>query len=65
MPAEEREQLTLVYLALSKEGKIDEKERDIILEALFSRVETGLLSGDSSPAMPGVGSLIDQVFGKK
>ena len=31
------------------------KSRDIILQALFSRSETGLLTGDSAPAMPSVG----------
>ena len=53
--AEEREQLTYLYLSLNNEKKIDEKSRDIILQALFSRSETGLLTGDSAPAMPGVG----------
>ena len=53
--AEEREQLTYLYLSLINEKKIDEKSRDIILQALFSRSETGLLTGDSTPAMPGVG----------
>ena len=53
--AEEREQLTYLYLSLINEKKIDEKSRDIILQALFSRSETGLLTGDSAPAMPGVG----------
>lgn len=41
--AEEREQLTYLYLSLINEKKIDEKSRDIILQALFSRSETGLL----------------------
>lgn len=53
--AEEREQLTYLYLSLINEKKIDEKSRDIILQALFSRSETGLLTGDSAPAMPSVG----------
>ena len=53
--AEEREQLTYLYLSLINEKKIDEKSRDIILQALFSRSETGLLSGESAPTMPGVG----------
>lgn len=52
--AEEREQLTYVYLALMKEGGIDEKERGLIMQALFSRADTGLLKDDSSPTMPGI-----------
>ena len=53
--AEEREQLTYLYLSLINDKNIDEKSRDIILQALFSRSETGLLTGDSAPAMPSVG----------
>lgn len=57
--AEEREQLTHVYLALTNEGgKIDEASRNIILQALFSRAETGLLGKDSSPTMPGLHELV-------
>ncbi len=52
--AEEREQLTYVYLALMQEAKIDEKERNLIMQALFSRADTGLLKEDSSPTMPGI-----------
>lgn len=50
--AEERAQLTYFYLALIKDGAIDEKSRDIVIQSLFSRTETGLLGGDSSPTMP-------------
>ena len=50
--ADERELLTHLYLSLINENKIDESSRDIILQALFSRTETGLLTGDSSPTMP-------------
>lgn len=59
--AEEREQLTMVYLALLKGGDISDREREIILQALFSRVETGLISGDSSPTIPGVNALLDKI----
>lgn len=52
--AEEREQLTYVYLALYNDNKIDETERSIVLQALFSRADTGLLKEDSSPTMPGI-----------
>ena len=50
--AEEREQLTHVYLSLINEKSIDEKSRDIVLQALFSRAETGLLTGESGPTIP-------------
>lgn len=58
----ERKQLTLVYLALLKEGthKVNDKDKEIILQALFSRAETGLLNVDGSPTMPGL-SLIDKL----
>lgn len=51
--AEEREQLTHVYLALKKDGNIEEQDRLLILQSLFSRAETGLLKDDSSPTLPG------------
>lgn len=40
--SQEREQLTYLYLALLKEGSIDETSRDIVLQALFSRTDSGL-----------------------
>lgn len=51
--AEEREQLTFVYLALQKETKIDPTERHLIMQSIFSRVDTGLLKDDGGPTMPG------------
>lgn len=50
--AQEREQLTYVYLSLINENGIDEKSRDIVLQALFSRTETGLLANENGPTMP-------------
>lgn len=50
--AEERHTLTFFYLALLKESSIKEEERNMIIQALFSRVDTGLLKDDSGPAMP-------------
>lgn len=50
--AEEREQLTYVYLSLIKDSAVDEKDKTLIMQSLFSRAETGLLKGDSGPAMP-------------
>lgn len=52
--AEEREQLTHLYLALGHETEIDSESRQIVLQALFSRSETGLLSNESGPTMPGL-----------
>ncbi|BCU63720.1 hypothetical protein F941_02782 [Acinetobacter bouvetii DSM 14964 = CIP 107468] len=52
--AEERQQLAYVYLALSNETNVDEESRKIVLQALFSRAETGLLASESGPTMPGV-----------
>lgn len=51
--SEEREQLTYLYLSLSDQKVLDESARDIVLQALFSRSETGLLSQESGPSMPG------------
>lgn len=58
--AEEREQLTHLYLALSNENKVDADSRNIVLQALFSRSDSGLLAGDHSPTMP-ISSLQDVI----
>ncbi|MGD6961518.1 DUF6161 domain-containing protein [Fictibacillus phosphorivorans] len=50
--AAERHQLTYVYLSLLKEDAITEAERSIVLQSIFSRADTGLLKGDSSPTIP-------------
>lgn len=50
--SEEREQLTYLYLSLSKESELGDNSRDIVLQALFSRTDTGLLAHDSGPSMP-------------
>jgi hypothetical protein len=57
--AEEREQLTYVYLALQKEKGIDQTERHLIMQSLFSRADSGLLKEEASPTMPG--NIVDQV----
>ncbi|CAM3110028.1 DUF6161 domain-containing protein [Paenibacillus sediminis] len=60
--AKEREQLTYVYLSLVREKGVADSDRAIVLQALFSRSDTGLLKGDSSPAMPqDFGSLINKI----
>ncbi|ENP0827163.1 hypothetical protein ACCI36_004387 [Vibrio parahaemolyticus] len=52
--AEEREQLVYLYLSLihHEDNKFGNDSRNIILQALFSRSDTGLLSGASAPTMP-------------
>jgi Family of unknown function (DUF6161) len=50
--SEEREQLTHLYLALANDNKVDAESRNIVLQALFSRSESGLLTGESSPTLP-------------
>src|SRR5690606_2374926 len=50
--AEERHTLTFFYLSLLKDTDIKDEERQIILQSLFSRTDTGLLKEDSSPTMP-------------
>ncbi|EKF9832059.1 hypothetical protein O1D23_003606 [Vibrio cholerae] len=57
--AEEREQLTYLFLSLNKDSQLDSTSRNIVLQALFSRTDTGLLAGDSSPSMPGLSELIN------
>ena len=49
--AEERHQLAGFYLCLISEKAVSDKERAIIINALFSRSETGLLHGESAPIM--------------
>lgn len=51
--AKERNKLTYFYLALIEKKAVTEKERAIVLNSLFSRADTGLLKGDSSPTMSG------------
>ena len=50
--AQEREQLAYFYLSLINEGAIDEESRSIVLQALFSRTDSGLLGSESGPTMP-------------
>lgn len=60
--AQEREQLTYVYLALVKEKGVETVERNLIMQALFSRADSGLLKEDSAPTMPG--GILEKVIGK-
>lgn len=52
--SEEREQLTYLYLSLKNQSAVDDKSREIVLQALFSRTETGLLAQEHGPTMPGI-----------
>lgn len=49
--AREREQLSYFYLSLMESKGITEKERALIINSLFSRSDTGLLKGESTPSM--------------
>lgn len=50
--SEERHTLTYFYLSLLRESTIDSQEKQLIMQSLFSRADTGLLKEDSSPTMP-------------
>jgi hypothetical protein len=63
--ARERLQLTHVYYALIHDGSIEPREREIVLQALFSRADTGLLRGDTGPTMPGPLGNMSEVLGPK
>lgn len=56
--AQEREQLTYLYLALTHETEIDKSSRDIVLQSLFSRSETGLLVKENGPTMPTITEIL-------
>ena len=63
--AEERKQLVYVYLALKQEKGIEENERILILQSIFSRADSGLLKEDSSPTMPNSASLIERMVSRQ
>jgi len=62
--AEERVNLTMVFLALAKDEKISSEERSLVLQALFSRADTGLIKNDSSPSMPGISGIVEKILSK-
>lgn len=51
--ARERAKLSYFYLSLIEKKAITDNERAIVLNSLFSRADTGLLKGDSTPVMSG------------
>lgn len=50
---EERSNLTHFYLSLIEGGKLDEKQREIILQSLFSRTDSGIIKGGTEMNFPG------------
>ncbi|WP_411953796.1 DUF6161 domain-containing protein [Alkalibacillus sp. S2W] len=51
--AEERHHLTYFYLSLIREnGEFSSEEKNIVLQSLFRRTDTGLIKSDSSSNMP-------------
>ncbi len=56
----ERFQLTSVFLALLNDGivKCDDKIKQIVMQSLFGRSDTGLLKGKHSYAIPEVSDLL-------
>ena len=63
--AEERSKLASFYLALIEKGAVTDKERALVINSLFSRADTGLLKGDSTPVMSqNVTELVDAVIKK-
>ena len=64
--ARERENLSYFYLSLIEKGAVTDKERALVLNALFSRSDTGLLKGESAPSMPSnVSDMIDIIKSAK
>lgn len=59
--AEERKQLTYLYLSLKKDGNVEDKDRQLVLQSLFSRADTGLIKEDSSPTMPGASNFLNKI----
>lgn len=60
--SEEREQLTHFYLALKQDASVSDSDRQLILQSLFSRADSGLLKEDSSPTMPS--SIVEKYVNK-
>lgn len=60
--SEERYTLTYFYLSLLKDAEVSKEEKQLIMQSLFSRADTGLLKEDSSPTMPN--DITSKLFGK-
>ncbi len=61
--SEERNTLTYFYLSLLNDSSIEKEERQLIIQSLFSRADTGLLKDDSGPTMPN--DIAGKLFGGK
>lgn len=61
--SEERNTLTYFYLSLLNNSGVGKEERQLIMQSLFSRADTGLLKDDSGPTMPN--DLAGKLFGGK
>lgn len=61
--SEERNTLTYFYLSLINDADVEKEERQLIMQSLFSRADTGLLKDDSGPTMPN--DLAGKLFGGK
>lgn len=60
---EERHTLTYFYLSLTKESEVSQEDRQLIMQSLFSRADTGLLKEESGPTMPN--DITGKIFGSK
>ncbi len=62
--SDERHTLTYFYLSLLKDenNELNKEEKQLIMQSLFSRADTGLLKDDSSPTMPN--DIIGKLFSK-
>ncbi|WP_459211761.1 DUF6161 domain-containing protein [Aquimarina rhabdastrellae] len=61
--SQERHTLTYFYLSLLNESNIEKEDRQLIMQSLFSRADTGLLKDDSGPTMPN--DIAGKIFGGK
>lgn len=61
--AEEKRQLTYLYLSLLNESSVDKESRTLVLQSLFSRADSGLLKDDSGPTMPS--GIVGKIFSGK
>lgn len=62
--AKERFQLSHFYLSMVKEGVFAKEDRNLVLQSLFGRAESGLLHGDSGPTLPVDLSSLKSFLGK-
>ena len=61
---EEREQLVYLYLALVNEEKMDSESLPLVLQAIFSRSDSGLMGKDLTPQMPATTDFASRITGQ-